>query len=131
LQRGPALRYLLLAASGLIGLAALYVLDVWLLGALAAMISGQLVFARTHPLFSLTGRYPSRSAPINPAAWYWHHPRSVYKRHGAQTARSLAKRILGRWLSREELRFLCWIEKDDESYVHAIETHRLAWDQTG
>jgi hypothetical protein len=53
------------------------------------------------------------------------------QRHGAQTARSLAKRILGRWLSREELRFLCWIEKDDESYVHAIETHRLAWDQTG
>jgi hypothetical protein len=57
--------------------------------------------------------------------------RNVYKRHGAQAARNLARRILGRWLSREELRFLCWIEKDDEGYVHAIDAHRLAWDQTG
>jgi hypothetical protein len=30
-----------------------------------------------------------------------------------------------------ELRFLCWIEKDDEGYAHAVEAHRLAWDQAG
>ncbi len=77
MQRGPVLRYLLLAASGLIGLAVLYVLDVWLLGTLAATISGQLVFAQAHPLLSLTGRHPSISAPVNPAAWYWHHPLQV------------------------------------------------------
>jgi hypothetical protein len=77
LQRGPALRYLLLTASGLIGLAVFYVLNVWLLGTLAAMIAGQLVFARTHSLFSLTGRHPSISAPVISAAWYWHHPLQV------------------------------------------------------
>ncbi len=75
LQRGPALRYLLLAAGGLIGLAVFYVLDVWLIGTLAAMISGQLVFARAH--LSLTGQHPSISVPANPAAWYWHHPLQV------------------------------------------------------
>jgi type IV secretory pathway TraG/TraD family ATPase VirD4 len=77
LQREPALRYLLLTASGLIVLAVFYVLDVWLLGTLAAMISGQLLFARAHPLLSLTGRHPSISAPANPAVWYWRHPLRV------------------------------------------------------
>jgi hypothetical protein len=71
----PIIRYLLLAASGLIGLAVLYALDVWFLGTLAAMISGQLVFARAH--FSFTGQHPLISAPANPAAWYWHHPLRV------------------------------------------------------
>ncbi len=77
MQRGPTIRYLLLAASGLIGLAVFYVLDVWLLGTLAATISGQLVFARAHSLLSLTGRHPSISAPANSAAWYWRHPLRV------------------------------------------------------
>ncbi len=53
LQRGSLPRYLLLAASGLISLAVFYVLDVWLLGTLAAIISGQLVFTRTHSFFRL------------------------------------------------------------------------------
>jgi hypothetical protein len=72
LKREPLLRYPLLAASGLIGLAVFYVLDVWLLGTLAAMISGQLIFARAH--LSHIGRHPSIFTPVNPAAWYWHHP---------------------------------------------------------
>ncbi len=57
--------------------------------------------------------------------------RSVYERHGAQAARDLAKRILGRWFSREELRNLCRMEKDEESYAQAIVAHRVAWDQAG
>jgi hypothetical protein len=56
---------------------------------------------------------------------------NVYKRHGAQATRNLAKRILGRWLSREELRFLCWIEKDENGFARAVDAHRLAWDQAG
>jgi hypothetical protein len=67
--------------------------------------------------------------PIKPAIE--RRLRSVYKRHGAQAARNLAKRILGRWLDQEELRFLCWIEKDDDGYAMAVEAHRLAWDQAG
>ncbi len=68
-------RYPLLAASGLIALAVFYALDVWLLGTVAATISGQLVFVRAH--FSLTGQHHSISAPANPAAWYWRHPLQV------------------------------------------------------
>ncbi len=70
-------RYLLLTASGLIGLAVFYLLDVWLLGTLAATISGQLLFARAHSLLSLTGQHPSISVPANPTAWYWYHPLQV------------------------------------------------------
>ncbi len=77
MQRGSLLRYLLLAASGLIVLAVFYVLDVWLLGTLAVRITGQFAFARAHSLFSLTGRRPSISTPTNPVAWYWHHPLQV------------------------------------------------------
>ncbi len=57
--------------------------------------------------------------------------RSVYEQHGAQAARNLAHKILGRWLSREELRYLCWIEKDDEGCARAVDAHRLAWGQAG
>ncbi len=56
MKRGPVFRYLLLAASGLIGLAVFYVLDVWLLGTLAAMISGN---------WSLPGHIPCFRLPVS------------------------------------------------------------------
>jgi hypothetical protein len=57
--------------------------------------------------------------------------RNVYKRHGAKAARSLAEKILHKRLDREELRFLLWLETDDEGYARAVDAHRLAWDQAG
>jgi hypothetical protein len=57
--------------------------------------------------------------------------RSVYQRHGANAARGLAEKILHVRLNREELRFLLWLERDDEGYARAVEAHRLAWSQTG
>jgi hypothetical protein len=57
--------------------------------------------------------------------------RNVYLRHGANAARGLAEKILHKCLDREELRFLLWLERDDEGYARAVETHRLAWDQAG
>ncbi len=90
MQREPIFRYLLLAASGLIGLAVFYALDVWLLGTLAAIISGQLVFARAHSLLSLTGQHPSISATANSAVWYWHHPVQVAIAWTTRTAAGLS-----------------------------------------
>jgi hypothetical protein len=57
--------------------------------------------------------------------------RNVYLRHGANAARGLAEKILHKRLDREELRFMLWLEADDEGYARAVETHRLAWDQAG
>jgi type IV secretory pathway TraG/TraD family ATPase VirD4 len=88
LQRGPIFRYLLLAASGLICLAVFYALNVWLLGTLAATISGQLVFARAH--FSLTGQHPSISTSANPVTWFWRHPIQVAIAWATKPAASLS-----------------------------------------
>ncbi|NPV73351.1 MAG: type IV secretory system conjugative DNA transfer family protein [Pelotomaculum sp.] len=67
-------RYPLIVTGGALGLAGLYVADVWVLGTAAAALQGAGTWIEGHSVFATAAQKAASARAFDHVAWYYNHP---------------------------------------------------------